>query len=185
MTASASQVRSRRCATRGLTRLTLRLSGAVLVAGLALFHAALLSRRIADLSLLDPLVGFKWLISAALIVALPGLRRAGVRLATPRRVAALAVLILLLHVPLPAALTAGTSVTETPAHELGWALLAIAPAAFGLAAIGTFRLLAGRSPVAAQSAAVASRLPDIQGPPRRDREPVHLFGRPPPVLRTI
>jgi hypothetical protein len=185
MTASALHLRPGRWTSRGFTRLALRLSSAALVAGLAVFHAALLSRRIADLSLLDPLVGLKWLITAALIVALPGLRRAGVRLATPRRVAALAVLILLLHVPLPAALAAGTSVTETPAHELGWALLAIAPAAFGLAAIGTFRLSAHRSVVAALRAVTACRLPDVPGSPRRDREPVHLFGRPPPSLSAI
>lgn len=185
MTASASQPRPSRWTSRGFSRLTLRLSSAALVAGLAVFHVALLGRRIADLSLLDPLVGLKWLVTATLIVALPGLKRAGVRLATPRRVAALAVLILLLHVPLPAAPAAGTSVTETPAHQLGWALLAIAPAAFGLAAIGTVRLLAGRTVVAALRILAKRRLPDVQRRPRRDRQPVHLFGRPPPVLRAI
>jgi len=153
------------------------------VVWLALFHAALLGRRLADQSLLDPVIGLKWLISAALLGALPLARRAGIRLAEPRRAAALGVLVLLLHLALPTAPVAALPVGEMPA-PLGWALLAITPAAFGLAAIAIC-LLARRPAPAAAPSGPWGRLPDGQRDPWRDRAAVHLFSRPPPVFDSL
>jgi hypothetical protein len=154
------------------------------VVWLAVFHAALLGRRFADQSLLEPMVGLKWLISAALLGALPLARRAGIRLAEPPRAAALGVLVLLLHLALPTASIAGPPMGEMPA-PLGWAFLAITPAAFGLVAIAVSRLLTPRPALGIPHALHWGRLPDGQRDPWRDRAAVHVFSRPPPALSSL
>jgi hypothetical protein len=110
------------------------------VAWLVGFHALLLGRRLSDLSLLDPAVGLRWLAGGLLVAVLYLLQRTGVRLADPRRAAVIALLVLLVHLQLPAAPLAGT-----PGHGLGWQLLAVLPAVLAAAIGALVVLLAGRS----------------------------------------
>ncbi len=80
-----------------LRRLAGRLAAAGLVVGLALYHGQLLGQRIADLTLLEPLVALRWGAAALLVFGLLHLQRAGVSLVWGRRALILWLLVLLLH----------------------------------------------------------------------------------------
>ncbi len=91
------------------------------VVALALFHLRLFWQRLSDLSVLEPQIAFKWLASAALVVALWRMRRAGRRLLSGRRAGVIWLLALLLHVQLPMALPAESLTGDL--ERVGWLLV--------------------------------------------------------------
>ena len=74
-----------------------RALAAGLIAGLTLYHGLLLGQRIADLTLLQPLVALRWGAAALLAIGLIQLQRSGVSLLWGRRALILWLLVLLLH----------------------------------------------------------------------------------------
>jgi hypothetical protein len=95
--ARATEVfRSRNRLARG-ARLALSASVAVSALALVVFHLVLFWDQIGDGRLLDPAVAVRWGMSALLLVALTGLRRAGVPVLWGRRALVVWVLVALLH----------------------------------------------------------------------------------------
>ncbi len=78
---------------------------------LVAYHLVLLGQRLADLSLFQPAVAFRWLITVALLIGLRRMHASGVPLVCGRRALAFWLLVLLLHVsflgPLSEEATAG------------------------------------------------------------------------------
>jgi hypothetical protein len=113
----------RLAASRGRRALTwtLRAAGA----GLAFAHVDLLVRRIADASILEPLVAARWLGTAALAAAAVEIHRRGFALWRGRSGWAFALVVLLLHAggAVPAPTSASDSLFILPAGLLAAAAL--------------------------------------------------------------
>ncbi|HSD28508.1 MAG TPA: hypothetical protein VLL75_14495 [Vicinamibacteria bacterium] len=96
--------------------------GLTAVALLVVLHASILWDRVVQGRLSDPGVALRWLMAAALTVALLALRRRGVSLFWGRRALVFWLLVLLLH--------AGASVPQDPGERLApEQLLFVVPAA--------------------------------------------------------
>ena len=87
-----------RSATPRLRRLLPVAPSVIAVSILVAYHFVLLGQRLADLSLFQPAVALRWLITVALLYALRRMHAAGLPLIWGRRALAFWLLVLLLHV---------------------------------------------------------------------------------------
>ena len=98
-------------ATPRLRRLLLVAPSVIAAAILVAYHLVLLGQRLADLSLFQPAVALRWLITVALLFALRRMHASGVPMVCGRRALAFWLLVLLLHAsflgPLSEEATAG------------------------------------------------------------------------------
>jgi len=139
------------------------------VAALAVPHVWLLGRRVADASILEPLVLVRWLLSAATVAAIVALRRRGRRIFQGREGLALLLTILLLH----------SGAFAPPTNTLDGIRLLL-PAELVLAAAALAFVL-GRIPAAARPLATGFTRFDEPRPAPRSRGYLRLFAsRPPP-----
>ena len=115
----------------GVRRWLAGFSGFALTALLALFHGRLLWQRLADGSLLQPVVIARWAVSAFLVVALFQLWSKGRPVLRGRRASVLWLVVVLVHAMAPGgALPAVEPVAEmVPAALAMLAFLAFVPAA--------------------------------------------------------
>ncbi len=161
-------LRERR-ATVGATGL-IGVAGAALAAVLVAFHGQLLWQRLADGSLLEPVVAIRWLLGALLTAALGSLWRRGLPLFRGRRAAVVWLVALLLHAGVPG----GSMPAVAPAASALLALPAILAALCALRAVG-----AGSGP-AALGGPRSFRRRDLPALRRPAGWSPSLFCRPPP-----
>lgn len=144
------------------------------VAVLAAFHALLLWRRVADLSLLEPAVALRWAGAALLLAALPLARRLGIPLLRGRRAVVFWVVVVLLHVQLlPAPLATADG------EPLLTLLPAVASVAAALALLGALAACAGRPAIPRPGRRRSWR---AVAPPRPAALSPRQYSRPPPAL---
>lgn len=157
---------------------------AVVGAFLVYFHALLLWQRVADQTLFEPLVGLRWLGSLALVLAWFTLQRRGIPLLWGRRAAVLWLLVLLLHVSLPAPATLDPVALFTPDEAPAPGLIVL-PVAAGLSLLAVYLLQLLR-----RAFRRSAGDPPVRRPERRGRPPVPRlasgfrrgrFARPPPL----
>jgi hypothetical protein len=111
---------------------------------LVVFHLVLFWDQIGDGRLLDPAVAARWGMSALLVLALAGLRRAGVPILWGRRALVVWVLVALLHwAALPAGEVEGLAPGGGPATQVLFDLPMAGAAALLLAASVMLLLLLG------------------------------------------
>ncbi len=160
-----------------LRRLTVGLAG-LGSAILAFFHLALLWQRVASQSLLEPAVLLRWLGSVLLLAALVYLRRAGVPLLWGRRAAVFWLLVLLLHVGIPAA-----SAVQAGGHAPGSAVLLALPVALSpvLSALLVAIALERWSRLRPRPVRLRRRTPERLRLARSGHAP-SVLSRPPPAL---
>ena len=155
-------------------RIVGRVLAAGLVAGLTVFHGQLLGQRIADLTLLEPLVALRWGAAALMVLGLVQMQRAGISVVWGRRALILWLLVLLLH-----AGSVPTVDVQLPAMLLTlpfWAL------ALRLV-LGQRRDAAGAPPCPAPWAAALRDRP--ARPPREPGLLASLSPRAPPALASL
>lgn len=150
---------------------------------LVYFHALLFWQRLSDLTLFEPGVALHWLGSLALLFGSYMLRRRGVPLLWGRRAAVLWLLVLLLHVSLPAPVHLEPATLFEPDSAASGLL--VLPAAAGLALLAVRLLRALRRAFRRAAAGPAARHRVRPGPPRLARVSSGFasarFARPPPL----
>lgn len=155
----------------GGRRRRIGVGGFALTAALTAFHGRLLWQRLADGSLLQPVVIARWAMSAVLVIALLQLWRKGLPLLRGRRAGVLWLVVVVLHVVTPG----GSLPAVGPVAEglLPAALAVLAFAAVAVAAV----------PIHGTTSAGRSAERRRQRPHRRRAGWCRtLFSRPPPVL---
>jgi len=142
-------------ATPRLRRLLPVATSVIAAAILVAYHLVLLGQRLADLSLFQPAVALRWLITVALLFALRRMHASGVPLVCGRRALAFWLLVLLLHVSFLGPLSEKAITSADSQTNLGLAL--ILPAAAPLVLLSTIALVAW----------LAARRRATGSPPRR------------------
>lgn len=152
----------------------LKLGFAALAFVLVVFHVLLLWRRVADASLLEPEVALRWLAACLLMAAPLAALKAGIRLLEGRRAVIFWLLVLLLHVNVPAVADPAALSPAAPALlPLLWplatgVLVALLTLAAAAAVSGTaLRRLGRRLPQPAWALAGGPITPLYSRPPPR------------------
>lgn len=167
-----------------LRRLLLVAPSVIASAILVAYHLVLLWQRLTDLSLLQPAVAVRWIVTVGLLIGLRRMQAAGLPLLWGRRALAFWLLVLLLHVSFLGPLSTEASAWGEWSTSAGLAL--ILPAAVPLVLLSTILLtcwLAARvavtssCPVQLLARAIASPV----HPSRRGWLPSHS-SRPPPAF---
>ncbi len=157
------------------------IAGPVLVALLVIYHAVLLWQRVADLTLLEPVVAVRWLATIFLLLGLFRLRHRGVPLVWGRKALAFWLLVLLLHVSFYGPLAEGVE-ASTDIQRAGL-MLALPATVIGVTlAAACLVLLAGFLGVPpARPASTFSLLDAPGGPSLLAGWTLQLASRPPPA----
>lgn len=152
---------------------------------LVAYHLVLLWHRLTDLSLLQPAVAVRWIVTVGLLIGLRRMQVAGLPLLWGRRALAFWLLVLLLHVSFLGPLSTEASASGDWSTGVGLAL--VLPAAAPLVLLSTFLLacwLAARATVATSRPLqlLAFSIASAEHPSRGGWLP-SLSSRPPPATR--
>jgi hypothetical protein len=151
---------------------------------LVVYHLILLVQRLADLSLLQPAVALRWLITVALLMGLRRMHAAGVPMIWGRRALAFWLLVLLMHVSFLGPLSDDTGTTKDQRSEVSLALIlpATVPVALLLTLV-VIRWLAVRGGSTNPAALRPLELLNVElEHPSRGGWLPSLASRPPPAL---
>lgn len=152
---------------------------------LVAYHLVLLWQRLADMSLLQPAVALRWIVTVALLVGLRRMHAAGLPLLWGRRALAFWLLVLLLHVSFLGPLSEEAAAAGDLRASAGLAL--ILPAAAPLTLLFSFFLTCWLAVGASRALSPSPLIPltslsgDNKHPHRGGWLP-SLASRPPPAL---